>query len=138
MAAKGSEKPLLAPVEVEMMRVLWRHGPGTVHDVRGRLKRRLAYTSVLTMLRILEQKGFLKRLPHPDGGRSHVYEPTVDEQSVRERHVRVLVDRMFDGQPEQLLTGILSGEDRLSRSDLERLRALIDRRLQKGARKVDR
>jgi len=118
-----------------MMRTLWQYGPGTVHDVVGRLKRPLAYTSVLTMLRILERKGFVKRTPNPDGGRSHLYIPSSEQEVVQRVHVDALIERLFDGRPASLVTGLLDEEDKLSRGDLERIRALIDKRLGKRGRK---
>jgi predicted transcriptional regulator len=118
-----------------MMRTLWQHGPGTVHDVVRRLDRPLAYTSVLTMLRILERKGFVKRSPNPEGGRSHLYVPTSEQEAVRRSHVEALIDRLFDGRAASLVTGLLDADDKLSRSDLERIRALVDKRLAKSGRK---
>jgi predicted transcriptional regulator len=90
--------------------------------------RPLAYTTVLTMLRLLEQKGYLAREPSPEGGRAHVYRPTVSEDGVRRSHLRDLVDRMFGGRAEELAIGLVRDEA-LTRDDLEQLRAAIDARL---------
>jgi predicted transcriptional regulator len=126
---RRKSRTLLTPVESEMMHALWQHGPGTVHDVVDRLDRPLAYTSVLTMLRILERKGFLKRDPNPDGGRSHLYAPTRPQEAVQRSHVEALVERFFEGRAANLVTGLLDAEEKLSRRDLERIRALVDKRL---------
>jgi BlaI family transcriptional regulator, penicillinase repressor len=126
-------KPLsiLTAVELEMMRALWAHGPGTVDEVRQRLQRKLAYTSVLTMLRILEQKGYAQRGANPSGGRGHQYAAAIPEREVRRGHLRDLMDRLFQGKPEALVVGVLEDEQ-VSRAELEQLRALVDERL--GAR----
>jgi predicted transcriptional regulator len=110
------------------MKVLWRHGEATVHDVVDALPKQVAYTTALTMLRILEQKGYVIHVPNPAGGRAHVYRPAAAEESVRRSHVRDLVDRVFGGSAEELVTGLLRDE-KLTRAELEGLRAYIDSQL---------
>jgi len=132
--SKTPPLPLLTEVELEMMRVLWERGPSTVQDVLNHLGRKLAYTSVLTMLRILEQKGYARRSTTKDSGRAHVYAPAVAEAAVQRSHLRNLLHRFFDDRPEQLVTGLLDDE-RLSRRDIERLKALVERRLSQGGSK---
>jgi predicted transcriptional regulator len=135
MRAKKSTQPFLTRVETEIMRVLWDKGAATVHGVIGALERPLAYTSVLTMLRVLEQKGYVVHEPSPDGGRAHVYRPTVTQDGVRKSHLRDLLDRFFAGQRDELMLGLLRDE-RWSRAELENLRAEIEARLdaKKGGR----
>lgn len=120
--------PILTRVESELMGVLWEKGRATVHEVIEALPRPLAYTSALTMLRILETKGYVGHEPHPDGGRAHVYKPLVPAEKARRQHLRDLMDRLFRGSSEELVVGLLDDE-RLSKKDLERLRAAIDERL---------
>ena len=128
--ARGSKKelPILTRVESELMRVLWEKGSATVHDVVEALPRTVAYTSALTILRILETKGYVGHEPHPDGGRAHLYKPIVPAEKARRQHLRDLVDRLFGGSPEELVVGLLDDEQ-LSKKDLERLREAIDERL---------
>jgi predicted transcriptional regulator len=135
MRAKKSTRPFLTRVETEIMRVLWAKGAATVHAVIAELERPLAYTSVLTMLRVLEQKGYVTHEPSPDGGRAHVYRPTVTQDGVRRSHLRDLLDRFFAGQRDELMLGLLRDE-RWSRAELENLRAEIELRLEakKGGR----
>jgi predicted transcriptional regulator len=136
MAPAKNALPLLTRAETEIMRVLWAGGAATVHQVASDLARPLAYTTVLTMLRVLEQKGYVAHDPSPDGGRAHVYRPTVNQDGVRRSHLRDMVDRLFGGHADELVIGLLRDE-RLSRSDLENLRAEIDARLsakKKGGR----
>jgi predicted transcriptional regulator len=119
--------PLLTRAETEIMRVLWEKGSATVHDVVEGVSRPLAYTTVLTMLRVLEQKGYATHDPK-EGGRAHVYRPTASEAGVRKSHMRDFIDRLFGGRAEELMIGLLRDE-RLSRADLELLRSEIDVRL---------
>jgi predicted transcriptional regulator len=128
---KRQPLPILTRAESEIMSILWRRGRATVHEVVEALRRPVAYNTALTLLRILEQKGYVLHEPHPDGGRAHVYLPAAPMSRARRSHVRDLVDRLFDGRPEELAAGLLSDE-RLSRVQLEALRAQIDRALGKS------
>ncbi len=114
--------------ELDVMSVLWERGSGTVTEVRDALHDELAYTTVLTVLRILEAKGHVR---HEGEGRAHRYYALVPEHVARRGAVRQLVDRFFSGSPELLLTQLV--DDRtLSRADLQRLRRLLDARLKGG------
>jgi predicted transcriptional regulator len=124
--------PILTRAESEIMAVLWRRGGATVHEIVAALDRPVAYNTALTLVRILEQKGYVRHEPHPDGGRAHLYVPAVPASKARRSHVRDLVDRLFDGRPEDLAAGLLQDE-RLGRVQLEMLRAQIDRTLGNGA-----
>ena len=129
LVMKAPAKPLvLTRAEAEVMRVLWARGKATVHDVVEALPRRAAYTTVLTVLRILEEKGFAAHEPHPAGGRSYVYRALVSEERARRNQLRDLVDRFFGGKPGALAVGLLADE-RLSHAELDALRARIDERL---------
>jgi predicted transcriptional regulator len=121
--------PILTRAETEVMRVIWEKGAATVHDVVEHLPRALAYTTVLTMMRVLEQKGYLVHEPNPDGGRAHVYKATMGEDKVRKSHVRDFVDRLFGGHADDLVMGLLRHEN-LTREELEELRAQIDAQLE--------
>jgi predicted transcriptional regulator len=131
MSGQRDEPPILTRVESEIMGILWAANGATVHDVVAAMPRAVAYTSALTVLRILEKKGYVRHEPHPDGGRAHVYKPLVQVTKARRHHVRDLVDRLFGGQSEELVVGLLEDE-KWSKADLERLREVIDSRL-KGA-----
>jgi predicted transcriptional regulator len=103
-----------------------------VHEVVEHLPRAVAYTTALTLLRILEQKGYVKHEPHPSGGRAHLYRPVVAAGKTRMLHVRDLVDRLFGGRSDQLVVGLLDDES-LTRPELERLRSAIESRLKTEA-----
>jgi BlaI family penicillinase repressor len=128
MKPRADKPPILTRAESEIMAILWRAGGATVHEVVEALSRDVAYTSVLTLLRILEKKNYVRHEPHPEGGRAHFYKPLVQAVAARRQHVRDLIDRLFGGQSDELVAGLLE-EESWSKPDLERLRQLIDSRL---------
>ena len=109
--------------EADLMQVLWDHGPSGVAEVRARLQDPLARNTVLTMLRILEEKGFVR---HEAIGRSHRYFAVVREQTARKNAVRHLVGKMFRGSTELLCAHLVSDES-LSATDIEHLREFINK-----------
>lgn len=114
--------------ELDVITVLWDHGPSTAAEVRERLADDLAYNTVLTMLRILEEKGYVG---HEEEGRAHRYFPLVGRDAAGESAVGRLVRRLFRGSPSLLLTQLVRHRD-LSDEDLRRMRALIDEQLGEG------
>jgi BlaI family penicillinase repressor len=111
--------------ELDVMSVLWDRGPSTVAEVRKALDDELAYTTVLTVLRILEEKGYVG---HTTEGRAHRYSPLVERAAAGESALRRLTDRLFGGSRELLLTRLVDDED-LSESELRRMRDLLAERL---------
>ena len=116
--------------ELDVMSVLWDRGSATVAEVRERLADELAYTTVLTVLRTLEQKG---HVGHSGEGRAHRYRPLVKREAAGRNALRRLVDKVFRGSPELLMTQLVS-DKQLNDEDLRRLRRLLDARLKGGAR----
>ena len=108
--------------ELDIMGVLWEHGPSTVAEVRERLDDPLAYNTVLTMLRILEEKGHVR---HEEEGRAHRYFPVVDREAAGAGAVRRVVRRLFRDSPSLLLTQLVR-ERGVPDDELRRMRALID------------
>lgn len=111
--------------ELDLMAVLWDLESATVAEVRDRLGDELAYTTVLTVLRTLEDKGYVS---HTQEGKAYRYHPAVARESAGASAVSRLVGKMFSGSPEFLLTHLVSDRD-LSTEDLERIRRLLDERL---------
>ena len=111
--------------ELDIMSALWELGAGTVAEVREVLADDLAYTTVLTMLRVLEEKGYVG---HSEEGRAHRYHPLVGREAAGESAVRRLTRRLFRGSPELLLTHLVSDRE-LTEEELKRMRAMLDRRL---------
>lgn len=111
--------------EIDLMTVLWEHGPSTVADVRERLRDDLAYTTVLTILRTLEEKGYVG---HEAEGRAYRYHARVERGEARVSAVERITKKLFAGSTETLLTHLVSDQE-LSDEQLERIRALLDARL---------
>jgi len=111
--------------ELDVMSVLWDLGSATVAEVRERLTDELAYTTVLTVLRTLEQKG---HVGHVGEGRAHRYRPLVKRAAAGRNALRRIVDKVFQGSPELLMTQLVSDKN-LSDEELRRLRRLLEERL---------
>jgi predicted transcriptional regulator len=123
MARKQS--PALTDAEAEVMAALWRLRQGSVGDVVTAMnkKRRVNYSTVQTMLRILETKGYVS---HDKVARAFVYKPVVDEGQARRRALRHLARRLFEGSPSLLVMNILEDEE-LDAREREQLKKLIER-----------
>jgi BlaI family transcriptional regulator, penicillinase repressor len=111
--------------ELEIMTVLWDLGSGTVTEVRERMDDDLAYTTVLSFLRTMHEKGYVR---HVVEGRAHRFIPRVRRDAVNRNAVSSLVETVFGGSPELALTQLVS-DRRLSNAELRRIRDLIDQRL---------
>ncbi len=114
--------------ELDIMAVLWEHGPSTAAQVREQLADALAYNTVLTMLGILEEKGYVT---HEEVGRTHRFHPLVAREAAGASAIRRLVDTVFGGSEELLLSHLVH-DQKLSRRKLERLRQLLDAHLERG------
>ena len=118
----------LTPRELDIMSVLWDLGEATVTEVRDRVDPDLAYTSISTMIRTLEMKGFVS---HRRGeGKTHVYFPAVDPETAGESALSRVLDKIYGGSPIKLLAHLVE-QRRLSSSELERMRALLKKRPKK-------
>lgn len=107
--------------EADVMRVLWEHGPSVVNEVKARLADELAYTTVLTILRTLEQKGYVK---HEEEGRVHRYSAAVKETAARKSALRHLTGKLFKGSAELLFTHLVA-DQKLSKEQIRRMRDLL-------------
>jgi predicted transcriptional regulator len=116
------------PRELDIMSVLWERGPSTVSEVRDALADALAYTTVLTLLRVLEEKG---HVTHTAEGRAHRYAPCVERHAAGRSALRRITKRLFGGSPELLLTRLVEDAN-LTEEELRRMRDLLDRRLEGG------
>jgi predicted transcriptional regulator len=114
--------------ELDVMAVLWQNGSGTVAEVRDALDDSFAYTTVLTVLRTLEEKGFVTHLAE---GKAHRYLPAVTPALAGKSALSRVLDKIFSGSPEMLLTQLVADRD-LSDADVRRLRKLLDERLSKS------
>jgi predicted transcriptional regulator len=116
--------PTLTPQELAIMKVVWRLEKATVRDVHDALRRerRVAYTTVMTMMRILEEKGYLRKTVV---NRAHLYRPARPRRQVVGAMVRDFVDRVFDGASDALLVH-LARDNRLSEKQRQIVKQLID------------
>jgi predicted transcriptional regulator len=128
LARRKSET--LTAGELPLMQVLWRQGSATVGELAESLAKdkAVAYNTVLTLMRILERKGYVR---HTKDGRAFVYHPVVDSGEASRTAVRQLLSRFFNGSPELLVLNLLRDEA-LDGSELDRLRRLIEEREQRG------
>lgn len=119
------EEKLLTETELELINILWKIGEGSVADVIQHLPkdRALAYTSVSTILRILEQKKVLKTRKE---GRGHIYIPLLAKEEYEGRTLRHVVDHVFDGTPMALAKQLLNTVH-LSKDELAELKKLIEK-----------
>jgi len=118
-----SKSPTLTEAELRLMDVLWERGPSTVQQVLEALPGRpaLAYNSVLTTIRILEKKGYVK---HAKDGRAHVYMPLVEREAASRSEISHLLHRFFKNSHELLVLNILE-DSAMDAEDLKRLRELV-------------
>jgi BlaI family transcriptional regulator, penicillinase repressor len=115
----------LTEAELRIMNVLWLRGFGTVQGILDSLAQKpaLAYNSVLTTIRVLERKGYVK---HSKDGRAHVYAPLVGRKEATRSEIRHLVGRFFKNSHEQLVLNILEDKG-IDAEELIRLREMLDR-----------
>ena len=116
--------------ELDVMAVLWERGKATVAEVRDALEDQLAYTTVLTVLRTLEEKG---HVGHEEAGKAYRYFPLVERQAAGSSAVGPLLDKLFRGSPALLLTHLV-GDERLSDEELRRMARLLEQRLKEDER----
>jgi predicted transcriptional regulator len=114
--------------ELDVMAILWDRGSATVAEVRDELEDDLAYTTVLTVLRTLEAKGYVG---HREEGKAHRYAPLVARTTAGQSALSRLTEKVFSGSAEMLLTQLVSGR-KLDQAELKRMRALLDDRLKGG------
>jgi BlaI family penicillinase repressor len=120
-----SPHPTLTPQELAIMKVVWRLTEATVRDVHSALQstRPVAYTTVMTMMRILEEKGYLRKTV---ADRAHVYRPARPRHQVVGAMVKDFVDRVFDGASDALLVH-LAKDNRLTEKQRRLVKQLIEK-----------
>jgi BlaI family penicillinase repressor len=115
---------VLGQQELQIMTVAWERGRVTVRDVYEalRARRQVAYTTVMTMMNILDEKGFLKKTPGAD--RAYVYEPAKSRQTVTRAMVSEFIDRVFGGSANPLMLHLIE-DQHVTEQDLDELRRAI-------------
>jgi BlaI family transcriptional regulator, penicillinase repressor len=119
-----TRSPSLTDAEARVVAVLWQMKTAAVADVVDALKRKRAvtYSTVQTILRILEAKGYVT---HEKVARAFIYRPVVDVRQARRRALRHLVSRLFEGSPSLLVLNVLDDED-LDAAELKRLKKVVE------------
>jgi predicted transcriptional regulator len=108
--------------ELDIMSVLWELGEATVTEVRDRVDPDLAYTSVSTMIRMLEMKGYVS---HRRGeGKTHVYFPVIEAEAAGESALSRVMNKIYGGSPIKLLAHLVE-HNKLSEKELDRMRDLL-------------
>ena len=122
MARPASKHP--TELELEMLKIIWRDGASTVRHVRKELRgfRKLAHTSVITIMNIMVNKGYLKRTRE---GKSYFFETTVREEETKGGILGDIVKRAFDGSASALVMNLIKTGD-IDRSELGDLRKIIN------------
>ncbi|HTZ57040.1 MAG TPA: BlaI/MecI/CopY family transcriptional regulator [Acidobacteriaceae bacterium] len=117
------KSPTLTEAELRLMKILWARGESTVSDIATALPKKdaLAYNSVLTTIRILEQKGYVQ---HRKDGRAFLYVPVVAEDEAGSSEVRLLLSRFFGNSREKLMLSLL-GDGDVTAEELQRLKDVI-------------
>ena len=125
MANTATSIPLPTRQELEILKILWHLKTATVRDVYEafREQRRIAYTTVMTMLNIMERKGMVRKWQE---GRAYVYKPTDTRERVSKKMVHEFVDRVFDGSPETLVLHLIDETD-LSLEEQNKLKRMIQK-----------
>jgi predicted transcriptional regulator len=120
---KKSDEIRLGKLELQIMKVVWKMGRATVHDVKEALGkgRKPAYSTILTMMRKIEAKGYLA---HDVDNRTYIYRPTISEKDVRQSMLGDILDRVFEGSP-ALLMNCLVDQKSISSSELKQIKQLI-------------
>jgi BlaI family transcriptional regulator, penicillinase repressor len=116
------------PRELEVMSVLWRRGSATVNEVKDDLEEPLAYTSVLSALQTLEEKGYVR---HESEGRAYRYFPTIAADRAGKSALSRIKDAMYQGSAERMFAHLVS-DRKLNREQLERMRAMLADRLKEN------
>lgn len=125
--------PAPTNAELEILGILWQHGPQTVKQVHETIRpsRDVGYTTILKMMQLMTEKGLLER---DESQRSHVYRAVVPEKKVKKRLLSDLLDRAFDGSTASMVQQLLSAK-RATPKELDEIRAILDEhRKQRGDR----
>ena len=127
MVNKKSSEIRLGRLELQIMNVVWEKGKATVHDVKDTLSRgrKPAYSTILTMMRKLEVKGYLE---HDVDDRTYVYRPAISQKVVRHGILGDIVDRLFEGSPSLLLNSLVE-QKHISKKELREIQRLIKERV---------
>ena len=114
---------LLTRVELGYMKILWRKGKLSVQEMQDALpsKKRTRYTTIMTMLRRMEEKGYLA---HEERNRAYYYYPILSEQDAKRNTIKTVLQNIFDGKPAELILNLVK-EEKLSREEIKEIKKII-------------
>jgi len=123
MTNQNNQEIRLGKLELSIMKVVWKRNQATVQDVMDDISqnRKPAYSTILTMMRKLEAKGYLE---HTEDGRTYVYSATISKQKVRQSVLLDMLERVFDGSPTLLLASLVE-QNKISQKELAEIRKVI-------------
>ena len=115
----------LNPVELDYMKILWKSGSASVQEVQDALpaKKRTRYTTILTMLKVMEKKGYVA---HKEKNRTYYYHPILSEQKAKTNVIKDVVKSIFDGKPGELILNLVK-EEKLSEKEIQEIKKAIRR-----------
>jgi predicted transcriptional regulator len=122
----AANRPSISDTELDVLKVLWEHGPGTVRELNAQLRqrgRRWAYTTVLTLLQRLEAKGYVRS---DKSGVAHVFRPAVSRDRLLQQRLTDLADQLCSGTATPLVQALVEGH-RFTAEEIEHFRRLLDR-----------
>ncbi len=125
--SRKSETPMLTQFEAEVMAVLWKLGEGSVRDVLNRLPsdRKVAYTSVATILKILEEKNFVSSIKT---GKTHTFVPRLEKENYQRKTLRHIIDQFFEGTTSSLVKNLVSDQE-ISENERAEIKRIIEEEL---------
>lgn len=128
--SKNPSEVRLGRLELQIMNIVWKQGKSTVHDVKDAISkgRKPAYSTILTMMRKLENKGYLE---HEVDDRTYVYQATISRQAARRSMLGDLIERAFEGSPSLLISSLVE-QNRITESELREIQKLIGERKKKN------
>jgi predicted transcriptional regulator len=117
--------PTLTDGEMKIMKIIWQLGEASVSDVVKRQdnKNKIAYNTILTMMRIMERKGYIS---HKKKGKAHIFMPTISTSQARIKAIKHMVDSFFNGSPELLVQSLVENKN-ISIDDIDRIKKMIDK-----------
>src|SRR5580658_6037643 len=121
----NNDLPEPTRAQLEILQVLWKHGPSTVRFVNDRLnqqKQSLSYTSTLKLMQIMHEKGMLQR---DESSMTHIYSTRLEEQKTKSVVLKKFVDAMYDGSVKSLMLELLGGE-RTTNKEWDRIKDLLN------------
>ncbi|MGO4294456.1 BlaI/MecI/CopY family transcriptional regulator [Chitinophaga sp. RAB17] len=123
---KKDNEMIPTKTEMDVLQILWQHGPATVrfvHDKLNEQKEAVIYTSTLKLMQVMKEKGMLDR---DETNMKHVYSAKLEEAKIKGSFLRRFVDKMYNGSPSSLMMALL-GNGHTSSTELEKMKALLDK-----------